>query len=58
VKAVDGTSSESDWAIPGSFYVGEGLPAPTPGWMRYLWIGIGGAVAAVITIRVRRSRAE
>lgn len=58
VKAVDGTFSESDWTIPGSFYVSETLAAPEDGQMKYVWIGVGAAVAVVIIIMVRRKRAE
>ncbi len=57
VRAVDGTASESDWTIPSSFYVSEAPVVPGNGSMKYIWIGVGGAVAAVIIALVRR-RAE
>jgi hypothetical protein len=54
VKAVDGTSSESDWTAPRSFYVGASHGVTLPGWIKYLGIGIGAAVAAVFIMRVRK----
>ena len=57
VKAVDGTFNESDWTIPSPFYIGS-PQAPIPGWLKYLWIGIGSALAVVITIRMRKRSAQ
>jgi len=57
VKAVDGTFNESDWTIPSPFYIGS-PEAPVPGWLKYLWIGIGSALAVIIAIRMRKRSAE
>ncbi len=58
VKAVDGTFSESEWAILGAFYVGGPPGASLPSWMRYLWIGLGSALAAFFIIRMRRRQVK
>ena len=58
VKAVDGTLTESDWTTPGLFYVGAPQEAALPGWIKYLGIGIGAAVAAVFILRAHRRAAE
>jgi len=39
VKAIDEATNESDWSIPGSFYVGFSFALP--GWAIYTLIGIG-----------------
>jgi hypothetical protein len=57
VKAVDGTAGESDWTIPGLFYVAEDIAAPGFGGMKYVWIGIGAAAAVIIILVRRRKRA-
>jgi hypothetical protein len=54
VKAVDGTFSESYWTVPSPFYIGSPQGASLPGWMKYLWIGVGCGLAAFFIIRMRR----
>ena len=54
VKAVDGTFGESYWTVPSPFYIGSPQGASLPGWMRYLWIGVGCGLAAFFIIRMRR----
>lgn len=64
VRAVDGASNDGDWSAAGLFYVAEssgpGLPAQPeqfsrPGWLIYLWIGLGivGAVSLGYWLRRR-----
>jgi hypothetical protein len=57
VKAVDGTFTESYWMIPSPFYVGSPQGAPLPGWMKYLWIGVGCALAAYFITRAQKKHA-
>ena len=58
VKAVDGTCSESYWMISSPFYVGSPQGAPLPGWMKYLWIGVGCGLAAYFITRAWKKHAE
>jgi hypothetical protein len=58
VKAVDGTFTESDWTITRSFSVGSPQKTTIPGWVKYLGIGAGVAVAAVFILRARRKAVE
>jgi len=58
VKAVDGTFTESYWMIPSPFYIGSPQGASLTGWMKYLWIGVGCALAAYFITRARRKHAE
>ncbi|MBN1862367.1 MAG: hypothetical protein JW790_01835 [Dehalococcoidales bacterium] len=58
VKAVDGTLTESDWTTPRPFSVGASQETTLPGWLKYLGIGVGAAVAAFFIIRARRQAAE
>jgi hypothetical protein len=58
VKAVDGTFAESYWMIPSPFYVGSPQGATLTGWMKYLWIGVGCALAAYFITRARRKHAK
>lgn len=53
VKAVDSTSSESDWTPSGLFYVGFHWTS-IPSWAVYIWIGLGGLLLAVLGLWVRR----
>jgi hypothetical protein len=58
VKAVDGTFTESDWTMTRSFSVGSPQKTTIPGWVKYLGIGAGVAVAAVFILRARRKAVE
>jgi hypothetical protein len=59
VKAVDGTLTESYWTVSSPFYVGSPQGASLlPGWMKYLWIGVGCGLAAFFIVRARRKHAE
>ena len=58
VKAVDGTFSESYWMVSSPFYVGSPQGAPLPGWMKYLWIGVGCGLAAYFITRAWKKHAE
>jgi hypothetical protein len=51
VKAVDGAFNESYWTVPRPFYIGSQQGAFIPGWMKYLWIGLGCGLAAFFIIR-------
>jgi len=53
VKAVDGTSNESDWTPSGLFYVGFHWTS-IPSWAVYIWIGLGGLLLAGLGLWVRR----
>ncbi len=57
VKAIDGTLNESNWIMPSPFYIGSSRVA-LPNWTKYIWIGIGGALAVILILRARRGRTE
>jgi hypothetical protein len=56
VKAVDGTFTESYWTVASPFYIGSRQGPLLPGWMKYLWIGLGCGLAAFFVIRMRRKQ--
>ena len=53
VKAVDGTFSESYWAVAQPFYIGSPQETSLPHWMKYMWIGLGCGLAAYFIVRFR-----
>lgn len=55
VKAVDGASNESEWAPPGLFYVGFS-PTSMPGWVWYIFYGLGVLLLVIVGFWVRRWR--
>ncbi|MCD6453577.1 MAG: hypothetical protein J7K77_04760 [Dehalococcoidales bacterium] len=60
VKAIDGTSSESDWSTAGSFYIatvapGHGLPGKSSKLI-HLWWGLGATAAGFIGYYVGKKR--
>lgn len=57
VKAVDGASNESEWAPPGLFYVGFS-PTSMPGWVWYIFYGLGVLLLVIVGFWVRRWRRE
>jgi len=57
VKAVDGAFNESGWTTPSSFYVGASRVS-IPTWTRYIWIGLGILLAAILIFRMRRRISE
>jgi hypothetical protein len=57
VKAIDGTLNESNWIMPTPFYIGSSRVS-LPNWTRYIWMGIGGALAIILILRARRGRTE
>jgi len=47
VRAVDGASNEGKWTIPMLFYVS--LPREAiPGWLPYVWIGLGALLLGIL----------
>jgi hypothetical protein len=55
VKAVDGASNESEWAPPGLFYVGFS-PTSMPGWVWYIFYGLGVLLLVIVGFWVWRWR--
>jgi hypothetical protein len=58
VKAVDGTFIESDWTVARPFSVGASQEEALPGWVKYVGIGAGVAVAVFFILRARRRTIE
>jgi hypothetical protein len=58
VKAVDGTFTESDWTVTRPFSVGASREEALPGWVKYVGIGAGVAVAVFFILRARRRAIE
>ncbi|MBE9512551.1 MAG: hypothetical protein IMY77_00600 [Chloroflexi bacterium] len=57
VKAIDGAFNESGWTAPSAFYVGTSWVS-IPTWIRYIWIGLGISLAAILIFRMRRRVSE
>ena len=55
VKAVDGASNESEWSPAGLFYVGFS-PTSMPGWVWYIFYGLGVLLLVIVGFWVRRWR--
>ncbi len=53
VKAADSAFNESEWTTPGLFYVGFSRTS-IPGWVLYIWIGLGILLLAILGFWVRR----
>ncbi len=63
VRAIDGASNDGEWSVAGSFYVAKSaepiLPGQPerlsqPGWLIYLWIGLGIVVAIFVGYWLRK----
>ena len=57
VKAVDGTSNESEWTYPRLFYVGFSW-ASMPDWVWYTFYGLGVLLLGILGFWVRRKIAK
>jgi hypothetical protein len=50
VRATDAASNNSDWGPNGTFYIGGGWP----GWLMWLWIGLGALVIFIFAVWLGR----
>jgi hypothetical protein len=50
VRATDAASNNSDWGPSGTFYIGGGWP----GWLMWLWIGLGAVIIFIFAIWLGR----
>ena len=55
VKAVDGASNESEWTLPGLFYIGFSRTS-MPDWIWYIFYGLGVSLLVFVGLRVRKAR--
>ena len=53
VKAVDGAFNGGEWSHPGLFYVGFS-PTSMPGWVWYIFYGLGALLLAILGFWVRK----
>ena len=53
VKAGDGAFNEGGWSPPGLFYVGSSLTS-MPGWVWYIFYGLGVLLLVILGLRVRK----
>ena len=56
VKAVDGASNESGWSPPSLFYVGS-FWTSLPGWVQYIFYGLGVLLLVIVIFWLQRRRA-
>ena len=52
VKAIDSASNETEWTGTGTFHVG--FTFDWPGWIIYLWFGLGGVLLFFLGLWVGR----